>query len=176
MSVSTVVGHANHSNYQSSIDYNVAAYSPWAASATGGNDFAHDFPSGTAALYSTNMDSNIGKKYPEEWASTILAIFAIIITGPIYYFYRNGPQIRINPKFAQQVAKDREKQMQRRKTVVDGQRNRDMSGEKQSRGPVKQDQMVVKAYSMTRKLDVSESIRLYLAHLWPRRRAALGGD
>ena len=42
-----------YSIYQSSIDYTVAAYGPYAASATGGNDFARDFLSGIATLYST---------------------------------------------------------------------------------------------------------------------------
>ena len=66
------------------------------------------------------MYSNIGKKYPEEWASTILAILALIITCPIYYFYRNGERIRMNSKFAQQVAKDREAQLKRRKESATG--------------------------------------------------------
>lgn len=39
--------------YQSSIDYMTAAYGPYAASATGGNDLARDFLAGVAALYST---------------------------------------------------------------------------------------------------------------------------
>ena len=45
-------GFPKYSIYQSSIDYTVAAYGPYAASATGGNDFARDFLSGLAALYS----------------------------------------------------------------------------------------------------------------------------
>ena len=39
--------------YQSSIDYMTAAYGPYAASATGGNDLARDFLAGIAAMYST---------------------------------------------------------------------------------------------------------------------------
>jgi hypothetical protein len=42
-----------YSIYQSSIDYTVAAYGEYAASATGGNDFARDFLAGIAAMYST---------------------------------------------------------------------------------------------------------------------------
>jgi hypothetical protein len=115
MIFTTLVGIGNYSIYQSSIDYTVAAYGPYAASATGGNDFARDFLSGIAALYSTPMFSNIGKTYPEEWASTILAILAVFITSPVYYFYKKGPQIRLNSKFAQQVAEDRKRQLQRRR-------------------------------------------------------------
>jgi hypothetical protein len=33
------------------IDYMIAAYGPYAASATGGNDLARDFLAGIAALY-----------------------------------------------------------------------------------------------------------------------------
>lgn len=42
---------------QSSIDYMIAAYGPYAASATGGNDLARDFLAGIAALYSTPCKS-----------------------------------------------------------------------------------------------------------------------
>lgn len=108
MIFSALVGIANYSIYQSSIDYTVAAYGVYAASATGGNDFARDFLSGIAALYSTPMYANIGKKYPLEWASTILGILAIFVTTPIFYFYKNGPAIRMKSKFAKEIAEARE--------------------------------------------------------------------
>lgn len=59
-------GLSQYSIYQSSIDYTVAAYGPYAASATGGNDFARDFLSGIAALYSTPSMSTItiGSHFP----------------------------------------------------------------------------------------------------------------
>ena len=110
MIFSSLVGIANYSIYQSSIDYTVAAYGIYAASATGGNDFARDFLSGIAALYSTPMYQNIGEKYPLEWASTILAILSILVTTPIFYFYRNGPAIRKRSKFAAEIAEAREKE------------------------------------------------------------------
>jgi hypothetical protein len=46
-----VIGIANYGVYKSSIDYMIAAYGPFAASATGGNDFARDFLAGISALY-----------------------------------------------------------------------------------------------------------------------------
>ncbi|KAL9616641.1 MAG: hypothetical protein Q9160_008497 [Pyrenula sp. 1 TL-2023] len=110
MIFSALVGIANYSIYQSSIDYTVAAYGVYAASATGGNDFARDFLSGIAALYSTPMYENIGKKYPMEWASTILAIIAIFVTTPIYYFKKHGPEIRMRSKFAKEIAEARERE------------------------------------------------------------------
>ena len=73
------------------------------------------------------MYSNIGKKYPEEWASTILGILAIFITSPVYYFYKKGPQIRMRSKFAQQVARDREKQLKKRQSMADGSGEKDGS-------------------------------------------------
>jgi len=53
--------------------------------------------------------SNIGKRYPEEWASTILGIIAIIVVAPVYYFYKNGPAIREGSKFAKEIAEQRKK-------------------------------------------------------------------
>jgi hypothetical protein len=46
-----IIGIANYAVYKSSIDYMIAAYGPYAASATGGNDLARDFLAGIAALY-----------------------------------------------------------------------------------------------------------------------------
>ncbi|KAJ5556105.1 hypothetical protein N7494_000020 [Penicillium frequentans] len=98
-----VIGIANYSIYQSSIDYTVAAYGEYAASATGGNDFARDFLAGIAAMYSTPMFENIGNKFPYAYAATILACVSILVTAPIYYFYRNGPKIRERSPFAKQM-------------------------------------------------------------------------
>jgi len=109
MIFSCLVGIANYSIYQSSIDYTVAAYGPYAASATGGNDFARDFLAGIAALYSTPMYSNIGKSHPLEWASTILAIISIFVTAPVFYFYKNGKKIREKSKFAKEIEESRKK-------------------------------------------------------------------
>lgn len=95
--------HLQYSIYQSSIDYTVAAYGVYAASATGGNDFARDFLAGIAALYSTPMFENIGPKYSYEYASTILACISVLVTTPIYFFYRKGPVIRERSPFAKKV-------------------------------------------------------------------------
>ncbi|KAK7549519.1 MFS multidrug transporter [Phyllosticta citricarpa] len=50
---SALVGIANYAIYMATIDYMVAAYGPYSASATGGNGFARDFLAGIAALYAT---------------------------------------------------------------------------------------------------------------------------
>jgi hypothetical protein len=92
-----------YSIYQSSIDYTIAAYGEYAASATAGNDFARDFLAGIAAMYSTPMFENIGHKFPYEYASTILACISVLVTAPIYLFYRNGPAIRERSPFAKKM-------------------------------------------------------------------------
>ena len=53
MLFSALVGAANYAIYMATIDYMIAAYGPYAASATGGNGFARDLLSGIAAMYAT---------------------------------------------------------------------------------------------------------------------------
>jgi len=89
------------------IDYMVAAYGPYSASATGGNALARDFLAGIAALYSSPFYSNLPKPYILEYPSTILACLAFLVTIPIYIFYWKGPAIRERSKFAQTLASDK---------------------------------------------------------------------
>ena len=88
------------------IDYMIASYGPYSASATGGNGFARDFLAGIAAMYATPMYSNIPGK-PLEYASTILACIGILVVIPVYLFYWNGPTIRARSKFAMTLASER---------------------------------------------------------------------
>ena len=53
MIFSVLVAMANYAIYMSTIDYMVAAYGVYSASATGGNGLARDFLAGIAAMYST---------------------------------------------------------------------------------------------------------------------------
>lgn len=106
MIFSCMIAIANYAIYMATIDYMVAAYGPYAASATGGNGFARDFLAGIAALYATPLYSNLGK-HSLEWASTLLGCLAVCVTIPIYIFYKNGPSIREKSKFAQTLAADR---------------------------------------------------------------------
>ncbi|KAL4962070.1 major facilitator superfamily domain-containing protein [Aspergillus stella-maris] len=101
MIFSTCVGIANYAIYLSSVDYMVAAYGVYSASATGGNAFARDLLAGISAMYATPMYTNIGDKWHVEYASTILACLSCLVVAPIYVFYWKGPQIRANSKFAQ---------------------------------------------------------------------------
>ena len=114
--------------YQSSIDYQTAAYGPYAASATGGNDLARDFMAGVAALYSTPLYKNIPGR-PVQYASTLLSCLAVVVTIPIYIVYWKGPEIRAKSKFAQSLDKTREERTEkRRKSSLAG-----LQGEKEGR-------------------------------------------
>lgn len=107
MIFSAMVGIANFAIYMSTVDYMIAAYGPYAASATGGNGFARDFLAGIAAMYSTPFYSNVGGESYRlhlEWPSTILAIIALILTIPIFLFYRYGAWFRMKSKFAMSLA------------------------------------------------------------------------
>lgn len=106
--------------YQSSIDYQTAAYGPYAASATGGNDLARDFLAGVAAMYSTPLYKDIPGR-PVQYASTILACLAFVVTIPIYVVYKKGPEIRAKSKFAQTLDKSFTERKERRgKTILTG--------------------------------------------------------
>ena len=107
MIFTSLIAIANYSIYMSTIDYMVAAYGPYSASATGGNGFARDFLAGIAAMYSTPLYNNIGRKRHLQWASTLLGCLAMLVAIPIYIFYWKGPQIRAKSKFAQTLAADR---------------------------------------------------------------------
>ncbi|KAI9804589.1 MAG: hypothetical protein M1833_006662 [Piccolia ochrophora] len=107
MIFTSLIGIANYNIYMATIDYMVASYGPYSASATGGNALARDFLAGIAAMYSSPMYEKIGSTYHLEWPSTILAIAAIFVTIPIYIFYWKGPAIRAKSKFAQTLASDR---------------------------------------------------------------------
>ena len=53
-----LIAIANYGIYMATIDYMVAAYGPYSASATGGNGFARDFLAEIAAMYTTPMYSS----------------------------------------------------------------------------------------------------------------------
>ena len=110
MIFSCLVGIANFAIYMSTIDYMVAAYGPYSASATGGNGLARDFLAGIAAMYSTPFYTNVGGssyRLHLEWPTTILAIISLIVTIPIFVFRWKGAWFRERSKFAQTLAGER---------------------------------------------------------------------
>ncbi|KAJ5128840.1 hypothetical protein N7526_007006 [Penicillium atrosanguineum] len=84
MIFSTMVGIANYAIYLSSVDYMIAAYGVYSASACGGNAFARDLLAGISAMYAFPMYENIGDKWHVE-----------------------APQIRARSKFAQSLVAER---------------------------------------------------------------------
>ncbi|KAH9886770.1 major facilitator superfamily transporter [Xylariomycetidae sp. FL2044] len=100
------IGAANFAIYHATVDYMIAAYGPYSASATGGNGFARDFLAGVAALYSSPLYSTFDP-YPRAYASSLLGCIAVVVAVPIYIFYWRGPQIRAASRFAQTLEADR---------------------------------------------------------------------
>ncbi|KAL8994806.1 MAG: hypothetical protein Q9188_006966 [Gyalolechia gomerana] len=111
MIFSALIAIANYCIYMATIDYMVASYGPYSASATGGNALARDFLAGVAAMYSTPFYHNVPGSDTLEYPSTILACLAFLVTIPIYIFYWKGPIIREKSKFAQTLASDRKKKV-----------------------------------------------------------------
>lgn len=79
---SAFVGVANYAIYMATIDYMVAAYGPYAASATGGNGFARDFLAGIAALYATPRKSFIESCCPSTRMLTLTQCTPILAKHP----------------------------------------------------------------------------------------------
>lgn len=106
------IGLANFSIYEATVDYMIAAYGPYSASATGGNGFARDLLAGISAIYANPLYDNIDRQnhLNYEWASTILGCLSVIVIIPIYLFYLKGPYVRKNSKFAQHLNADKKLQ------------------------------------------------------------------
>lgn len=104
-----LIAIANYAIYMATIDYMVAAYGPYSASATGGNALARDFLAGISAMYSVPMYTQIGSNehLQSAWATTILAILAIVVVLPVFLFYWKGELIRSRSPFAQEIMKAR---------------------------------------------------------------------
>ncbi|KAK4971920.1 hypothetical protein LTR66_011365 [Elasticomyces elasticus] len=115
---SALVGIANYAIYMATVDYMVAAYGPYASSATGGNGMARDFLAGIAALYASPFYTNLPAPYTLEYPTTILACLAFVLTLPIYVFYWKGAWFRERSKFALNIAASRMENEGRRTSNV----------------------------------------------------------
>ena len=71
MVFTVLVGIANYAIYGATIDYMLAAYGVYSASATGGNGFARDLLAGVLTPAAVSFFSDIGSR-PLEYANTIL--------------------------------------------------------------------------------------------------------
>ncbi|KAK5126944.1 hypothetical protein LTR85_008302 [Meristemomyces frigidus] len=121
MIFAAMVGIANYTIYFSSVDYMVATYGVYSASACGGNAWARDFLAGISAMYATPLYLNLAPttKPSVNYATTILACLSCLVVVPIYVFYWFGPQIRDRSPFAKTLEADREKIGGRRLSKAD---------------------------------------------------------
>lgn len=104
-----LIGIANSAIYQATIDYMVAAYGPYSASATGGNGFCRDFLAGMAALYTRHFYSKFTDHLRLQLAipTWILCGIALVLCIPVYVFYFGGEWFRKKSKYARQIANER---------------------------------------------------------------------
>ncbi|KAI6899446.1 hypothetical protein D0867_12206 [Hortaea werneckii] len=104
------IGVANFAIYMATIDYMVAAYGPYSASATGGNGFCRDFLAGISALYVRPFYTNIqpGTKFQLATPTFILGGIGCLVAIPVYIFYKWGFWFRHRSPFAQTLARERE--------------------------------------------------------------------
>jgi hypothetical protein len=126
MFFTTAVGVANYAIYMATIDYMVAAYGEYSASATGGNGFARDVLAGLAGLYSTPFIRHFAAPYTLSYPSTILACLGVAFIIPVYVFYWYGPQIRARSKFACKLAEERREELNNLETVEEVQETQAM--------------------------------------------------
>ncbi|KAI5361916.1 Putative major facilitator superfamily, MFS transporter superfamily [Septoria linicola] len=107
-----IIGIANYAIYLHTIDYLVAAYGPFAASATGGNGFCRDFLAGIAAIYTVPMYENIAPN--SDWMTVtptlMLAGIGAVLVGPVYYFFFRGAKLRARSKYATYLERQREQE------------------------------------------------------------------
>nr|OQO17294.1 hypothetical protein B0A51_15721 [Rachicladosporium sp. CCFEE 5018] len=115
-----LIGIANLAIYVATIDYMVAAYGAYCASATGGNGFCRDFLAGIAALYVNPLYSNImpGTKWQLVIPTLILCLPAILLVIPVFIFWKWGEWFRKRSKFAESIAKEREEKKPARDEAI----------------------------------------------------------
>lgn len=99
-----LIGIANYTIYMTTIDYMVAAYGPYSASATGGNGFARDFLAGiltwvAAPYYDAFEQYSLGL----QTANTVLAVISLFLVVATYVIYQKGPIMRKRSPFAQSL-------------------------------------------------------------------------
>ncbi|KAI1422733.1 major facilitator superfamily domain-containing protein [Xylaria sp. FL1777] len=94
------IGVANYTIYMATIDYMVAAYGPYSASATGGNGFARDFLAGILTWFASPYYNAFHGKYALRDANIILACISTSLVAATFFIYHKGPAIRRRSPFA----------------------------------------------------------------------------
>ncbi|RYC65568.1 hypothetical protein CHU98_g629 [Xylaria longipes] len=101
-----LIGVANYTIYMATIDYMVAAYGPYSASATGGNGFARDFLAGILTWFAAPYYSAFHGKYALQTANSVLACVSLILVVATFAIYFKGPSMRRRSSFAQSLRKE----------------------------------------------------------------------
>ncbi|KAI1272488.1 major facilitator superfamily domain-containing protein [Xylaria sp. FL0933] len=97
------IGVANYTIYMATIDYMVAAYGPYSASATGGNGFARDFLAGILTWFASPYYDAFNGEYGLQIANSVLAGVSLILVLATFVIYRKGPSMRRRSPFAQSL-------------------------------------------------------------------------
>ncbi|KAH9905134.1 major facilitator superfamily domain-containing protein [Xylariomycetidae sp. FL2044] len=95
------IGIANYFIYGTTIDYMVAAYGPYSASATGGNGFARDFLAGILTWAANPYYDAFTGAYKLQLANTAIAIIGLVLVAATFVIYFQGPKMRKRSEFAQ---------------------------------------------------------------------------
>ncbi|KAK8023881.1 hypothetical protein PG993_011947 [Apiospora rasikravindrae] len=104
---SAIIGIANFAIYQATIDYMVAAYGPYSASATGGNGFARDVLAGVLTWAAMPFYDHFRHAYPQHglaFANTALAGVSCVLVVSAMAIYWKGEALRKRSSFAQKLA------------------------------------------------------------------------
>ncbi|KAF2967560.1 hypothetical protein GQX73_g5963 [Xylaria multiplex] len=99
------IGVANYTIYMATIDYMVAAYGPYSASATGGNGFARDFLAGVLTWFASPYYQAFRGEYSLQIANTVLACISTILVAATFVIYVKGPSMRRRSPFATSLAR-----------------------------------------------------------------------
>ncbi|KAI8631644.1 major facilitator superfamily domain-containing protein [Xylariaceae sp. FL1651] len=97
------IGIANYTIYMATIDYMVAAYGPYSASATGGNGFARDFLAGILTWLASPYYHAFHGQVALQTANTVLASISLILVAATFVIYFKGPSMRRRSPFAQSL-------------------------------------------------------------------------
>ncbi|KAJ2973755.1 hypothetical protein NUW58_g8858 [Xylaria curta] len=98
------IGVANYTIYMATIDYMVAAYGPYSASATGGNGFARDFLAGILTWLANPYYNAFHGPLALQTANSVLACISFILVVATFIIYFKGPSMRRRSSFAQSLA------------------------------------------------------------------------
>ncbi|RWA05213.1 hypothetical protein EKO27_g9890 [Xylaria grammica] len=99
------IGIANYTIYMTTIDYMVAAYGPYSASATGGNGFARDFLAGVLTWFASPYYHAFHGEFALQIANTVLAGISMILVAATFFIYAKGPSMRRRSPFAVSLAR-----------------------------------------------------------------------